>query len=222
MTLAVEQIRVVLVDDQPLIRRGFLAILETEPGITVVGEAGDGREALEVIDRTAPDVVCMDVQMPVMDGIDATRALKAAGSTVPVLILTTFGHDEFLFRALEAGASGFLLKTAEAEGIIAAIKTLAKGESLLAPEVTGRVLNRFLSTPGAPTAEPPPELERLTAREREVLLLLAEGRSNAEIAAELFIGQATVKTHVSNAMMKIGAKDRVQAVIWVFRNHLAG
>lgn len=217
-----EQIRVVLVDDQPLIRRGFLAILETEPGITVVGEAADGQEALEVVEHTTPDVVCMDVQMPVMDGIDATRAMKQAGVSAPVLILTTFDHDEFLFRALEAGASGFLLKTAEAEEIIAAIQTLARGDSLLAPEVTGRVLNRFLTPTGAMAAEPPPELERLTAREREVLLLLAEGRSNGQIAEELFIGEATVKTHVSNAMMKIGAKDRVQAVIWVFQNHLNG
>lgn len=216
-----KDIRIVLVDDQPLIRRGFSAILESEPGITVVGQAGDGREALDVIAACTPDVVCMDVQMPGMDGIQATRALKEKGDPTPILILTTFDHDEFLFQTLEAGASGFLLKTAEAEDIIAAIKTLAKGDALLAPEVTGRVLRRFLAST-AHTHEPPPELEQLTSREREVLLLMARGKSNKAMAQELFIGEATVKTHVSNVMMKVGAQDRLQAVIWAYDNRLVG
>jgi len=222
-------VRIVLVDDQLLIRRGFAAILETEPGFEVVGEAADGAEALEVVRDLQPDVVCMDVQMPVLDGIAATRQIHTAEDiTASVLILTTFDHDEFLFEALAAGASGFLLKTAEAEELIAAIATLARGEALLAPEVTGRVLSRFVAgvqvTGTEPEttvqAAPPKELELLTEREHEILLLVARGMSNAQIAAELFIGSATVKTHVSNALMKIGVKDRVHAVIWAYENGL--
>lgn len=242
-------IRIVLVDDQPLIRRGFAAILESEPGFEVVGEAANGAEAVDLVADLAPDVVCMDVQMPVMDGITATRKIQAADLSASVLILTTFDDDEFLFEALYAGASGFLLKTAEAEELIAAIATLARGEALLAPEVTGRVLSRFVATPSVPSAAPgsldvagppaaqgPPddqpgrkerpatsrrkELDLLTEREHEILLLVARGYSNAAIAKELFIGAATVKTHVSNALMKIGVKDRVHAVIWAYENGL--
>lgn len=216
-------IRIVLVDDQPLIRHGFSAILESEPGFEVVGEASNGSEAVELVTELAPDVVCMDVQMPVMDGIAATREIQAAGISTSVLILTTFDHDEFLFEALAAGASGFLLKTAQAEELIAAVATLARGEALLAPEVTGRVLNRFVGeAPKTEAAEipRPKELDLLTEREHEILLLVARGFSNAAIAEELFIGAATVKTHVSNAMMKIGVKDRVHAVIWAYENQL--
>jgi len=225
-------IRIVLVDDQPLIRRGFAAILESEPGFEVVGEAANGAEAVDLVTDLAPDVVCMDVQMPVMDGITATRKIQAANLSASVLILTTFDDDEFLFEALYAGASGFLLKTAEAEELIAAIATLARGEALLAPEVTGRVLSRFVATdaPDAPDDRPggkerpatsrQKELDLLTEREYEILLLVAQGYSNAAIAKELFIGAATVKTHVSNALMKIGVKDRVHAVIWAYENGL--
>lgn len=230
-------IRIVLVDDQPLIRRGFAAILESEPGFEVVGEAANGAEAVDLVTALAPDVVCMDVQMPVMDGITATRKIQAADLSASVLILTTFDDDEFLFEALHAGASGFLLKTAEAEELIAAIATLARGDALLAPEVTGRVLSRFVATPSAPSAATGPpdhrpghkerpatsrrkELDLLTEREHEILLLVARGYSNAAIAKELFIGAATVKTHVSNALMKIGVKDRVHAVIWAYENGL--
>src|SRR5690625_1704882 len=219
-----QRVRIVLVDDQPLIRHGFAAILETAPGFEVVGEAANGEEAISLVRETQPDVVCMDVQMPVLDGITATRELHADPDvTAPVLILTTFDHDEFLFEALAAGASGFLLKTAEAEELIAAIATLARGEALLAPEVTGRVLNRFVGeAPKTEAAEipRPKELDLLTEREHEILLLVARGFSNAAIAEELFIGAATVKTHVSNAMMKIGVKDRVHAVIWAYENQL--
>lgn len=236
-------VRIVLVDDQPLIRRGFAAILESEPGFTVVGEASNGQEALDVVRETRPDVVCMDVQMPVLDGISATRELHSDSQVdASILILTTFDHDEFLFEALAAGASGFLLKTAEAEELIAAIATLARGEALLAPEVTGRVLSRFVdgagavargvNAPGIDGSQAanlgsegsrvgparPKELELLTEREHEILLLVAKGMSNSQIAEELYIGGATVKTHVSNALMKIGVKDRVHAVIWAYEN----
>jgi len=225
-----QRVRIVLVDDQPLIRRGFAAILETAPGFEVVGEAANGEEAISLVRETQPDVVCMDVQMPVLDGITATRELHADPDvTAPVLILTTFDHDEFLFEALAAGASGFLLKTAEAEELIAAIATLARGEALLAPEVTGRVLSRFVTNGGGAITGTgalagsdeqlrPKELDLLTERENEILLLVARGYSNAQIAEELFIGPATVKTHVSNALMKIGVKDRVHAVIWAYEN----
>lgn len=216
-------IRIVLVDDQPLIRRGFAAILESEPGFEVVGEAANGAEALDVIKASEPDVVCMDVQMPVMNGIDATRELKAVNTSASILILTTFDHDEFLFDGLQAGASGFLLKTAEAEELIAAVATLARGEALLAPEVTGRVLSRFVTSEESverAEVEPPKELSLLTEREQEILLLLARGYSNAAISTELFIGETTVKTHVSNALTKIGVKDRVHAVIWAYENGL--
>lgn len=228
-------VRIVLVDDQPLIRRGFAAILETEPGFEVVGEAANGREAVELTRKLRPDVVCMDVQMPVLDGIAATREIQADPELrSSILVLTTFDHDEFLFEALAAGASGFLLKTAEAEELIAAISTLAQGDALLAPEVTGRVLQRLVThaaeettsgaraTPAALQAEDavPRELELLTEREHEILLLVATGLSNAQIAEQLFIGPATVKTHVSNALMKIGVRDRVHAVIWAYENGL--
>lgn len=231
---ASKPVRIVLVDDQPLIRRGFAAILETEPGFEVVGEAANGRDAVATVRRLRPDVVCMDVQMPVLDGIAATREIQNDPEiTTSVLVLTTFDHDEFLFEALAAGASGFLLKTAEAEELIAAISTLAHGDALLAPEVTGRVLERLVNNGSSPTSiagkpsvelrdgkTPPKELALLTERENEILLLVARGLSNAQIAEQLFIGPATVKTHVSNTLMKIGVKDRVHAVIWAYENGL--
>lgn len=227
-----ENIRVLLVDDQPLIRTGFATILDTEPGIEVVGEASNGLEALEAVERLDPDVICLDVQMPVLDGIETTRRLTAQDTRAAILILTTFDHDEFLFQTLEAGASGFMLKTAGPEELISAVQKLAAGDSLLAPEVTGRVLSRFLGrddgaadsfsrpTPGAAaaTADSAPDLSRFTERERDTLVLVAQGKSNSEIAEELFVAPATVKTHVSNILMKLGVKDRLHAVIWAYEH----
>lgn len=227
-----ENIRVLLVDDQPLIRTGFATILDTEPGIEVVGEASNGLEALEAVEGLDPDVICLDVQMPVLDGIETTRRLTAQDTRAAILILTTFDHDEFLFQTLEAGASGFMLKTAGPEELISAVQKLAAGDSLLAPEVTGRVLSRFLgrddgaadsssrTTPGASaaTTDSAPDLSRFTERERDTLVLVAQGKSNSEIAEELFVAPATVKTHVSNILMKLGVKDRLHAVIWAYEH----
>lgn len=238
-----ENIRVLLVDDQPLIRTGFATILDTEPDIEVVGEASNGLEALDAVERLDPDVICLDVQMPVLDGIETTRRLTAQGVRAAVLILTTFDHDEFLFQTLEAGASGFMLKTAGPEELISAVHKLAAGDSLLAPEVTGRVLSRFLgrddagasssagsvaspassdsftgTTPSTATEAAAPDLSRFTERERDTLILVAQGKSNSEIAGELFVAPATVKTHVSNILMKLGVKDRLHAVIWAYEH----
>ncbi|WP_141887189.1 response regulator [Leucobacter komagatae] len=227
-------IRVLLVDDQALVRSGFRIILESEPDIEVVGEAETGTQAIALAAALTPDVICMDVEMPEMNGIVASREiLSAPGASPAVLVLTTFGHDEYLFDALAAGVSGFLLKTSRAEQLIDAVRVVAAGGSLLGPEVTGAVLARVRDTgpagsAGAGAAPAAPEgsalevsaLERamadvgLTPRERAVLVLLAEGRTNAEIAAELFLGEATVKTHVSNVLQKLGVRDRLQAVVW--------
>ena len=209
--------RVLLVDDQMLIRAGFRTILDTEPGLEVVGEAANGAEALDLAARLDPDVICMDVQMPVMDGIAATRELAARGCRAAVLILTTFDRDDFLFETLDAGASGFLLKTAEAEKLIEAVQVLGRGDALLMPEVTRRVLTRYAGAlavgPGAPA--------ELTEREADTLRCLARGLTNAEIAAELCVSTETVKTHVSNILAKLGLRDRVAAVIWAFRHGMA-
>lgn len=217
-----EIIRVLLVDDQPLLRTGLATILSTEPGIEVVGEASDGREAIAKVHELNPDVVCMDVQMPEMDGIEATKTLVESGNKAAVLILTTFDRDDFLFETLKAGASGFLLKTAGPEQLIHAIRVLAAGDSLLAPEVTGRVLGRMFEEPAArsmPAAQPTSQLAApLTKREDEILRMLVTGQSNADIAEELFVGPATVKTHVSNILMKLDVKDRVHAVIWAYEH----
>jgi len=217
-----QAIRVLLVDDQPLLRTGLATILSTEPGVEVVGEASNGREALDQVETLDPDVVCMDVQMPHMDGIEATKELTASGARAAVLILTTFDRDDFLFETLNAGASGFLLKTAGPEQLIHAIQVLAGGESLLAPVVTGRVLDRmFTESTDEPQAvsQPVPELPvPLTRREDEILAMLVKGKSNADIAEELFVGPATVKTHVSNILMKLDVKDRIHAVIWAYEH----
>ena len=211
-------IRVLLVDDQPLIRMGFKTILETEPGIEVVGEAANGAEGVALATRLQPDVICMDVQMPQLNGIEATRQLTAEGCTSAVLILTTFDRDDFLFETLQAGAAGFLLKTAEAEELIEAVQVLGRGEGLLAPHVTRRVIARFAATP--PRPEPQAAVAELTERERDTLLCLARGLTNAEIAAELFISSETVKTHVSNILAKLGLRDRISAVIWAYEHGL--
>lgn len=211
-----EMVRVLLADDQDLVRAGLRLILESEPGIEVVGEATDGSEAVDAAMRLRPDVVCMDVQMPGMDGLVATREIVASGANVHVLILTTFDSDDYLFQGLQAGASGFLLKTASPELLVDAVKVVAQGDALLAPEVTRRVIERF--TKPATPAPPRQETPELTGRERDVLALVARGWSNAEIAAELHLGEATVKTHVSHVLLKLGVRDRVRLVVWAYEH----
>ncbi|MGN7862068.1 response regulator [Microbacterium sp. 22303] len=230
-------IRVLIVDDHAMLRAGFRTILDLQPDIEVVGEAGTGSEAVDLAGSLLPDVITMDVQMPDMDGLEATRRITADGRIrSSIAIVTTFDRDDYLFDALDAGASGFLLKNAGPEELVAAVRALAAGDGMLAPEVTRRVLQRFAAQPAAPpsvldthaatvtgsTALPSAELpEPLTEREAEVLRLVAEAWSNAEIAAELFIGEATVKTHVSRILQKLGARDRVQAVVLAHRLGLA-
>jgi DNA-binding NarL/FixJ family response regulator len=214
-----DPIRILLVDDQELVRTGFRVILGSVPGLEVVGEAGDGATAIELARRLHPDVICMDVQMPVLDGLDATRRIVAdPDATGTVLVLTTFDDDDSLFRALDAGASGFLLKTASPEQLVDAVRVLAAGDALLAPEVTRRVIERFGGSAAVPRA---PELDALTEREEEVFGLVARGLSNAEIATGLRVGEATVKTHVSNILLKLGVRDRVQAVVRAYETGFA-
>jgi DNA-binding NarL/FixJ family response regulator len=210
-------IHVVLVDDQAMVRSGLRLILESEPDIRVVGEAGDGREALGVVTRTRPDVVLIDVQMPVMDGLAATRRLVADGAA-RVVILTTFDLDEYVFEALRAGASGFLLKNAPAEDLIRAVRTVAAGDALLAPQVTRRVVERFVARPRRGAGDR--RVDRLSAREREVLILVASGLSNGEIAGRLVLGEATIKTHIGSILAKLGLRDRVAAVIIAYESGL--
>lgn len=205
-------IRVLLVDDQPLIRAGFATILGTEPDIEVVGQAANGEEGVRLALELAPDVVCMDVQMPILDGIEATKRLQEAGSRAAVLILTTFDRDDFLFETLQAGAAGFILKTAEAEQLVEAVHALGRGDGLLSPEVTRRVIARFAAAP--PPSAPGKRVDGLTAREQDALLLIARGLTNAEIAQEMFVSPETVKTHVSNILTKLGLRDRIAAAIW--------
>ena len=211
-------IRVLLVDDQALIRPGFKTILETEPGIEVVGEAADGTEGIALALDLQPDVICMDVQMPQLDGIEATRQLPAKGCRSAILILTTFDRDDFLFETLQAGAAGFVLKTAEAEELIEAVQILGRGDGLLAPQVTRRVIARFTATQPQHAAQV--SVDVLTEREQTTLLCLARGLTNAEIAAELFVSPETVKTHVSNILSKLGLRDRISAVIWAYEHGL--
>ena len=211
-------IRVLLVDDQALIRTGFKTILETEPGIEVVGEAADGTEGIALALDLQPDVICMDVQMPQLDGIEATRQLTAKGCRSAILILTTFDRDDFLFETLQAGAAGFVLKTAEAEELIEAVQSLGRGDGLLAPQVTRRVIARFTATQPQQAAQV--SVDVLTEREQTTLLCLARGLTNAEIAAELFVSPETVKTHVSNILSKLGLRDRISAVIWAYEHGL--
>ena len=204
-------VRVLIVDDQALVRRGFRMILDAEPGITVVGEAATGFEAVEEAARLAPDVVLMDIRMPGLDGVEATRRITAAGPEPSVVVLTTFDLDEHLLESIRAGASGFLLKDVPPEDLVRAITVVAEGDALLAPSVTGRVLAQVAATPSPRAAAP--ALEALTDRETEVLRLVARGLSNAEIAEVLFLGETTVKTHVGRVLAKLGVRDRVQAVV---------
>ena len=211
-------IRVLLADDQALVRGGFRSILEGHDDIEVVGEAADGAEAYEAALRTAPDVVLMDVRMPRVDGIEATRRLVADGRVrARVLILTTFDHDEYLYEALRAGAGGFLLKSAPARELASAVRTVAAGDALLAPEIVRRMVEDYVRRPRVGSAAPA-ALGELTAREREVLELVARGHSNAEIAGELYLSEPTVKTHVSRILTKLGLRDRVQAVVLAYES----
>jgi DNA-binding NarL/FixJ family response regulator len=209
--------RVVLADDQDLMRGGLKVILESEPGMTVVGEARTGAEAVRLVEQLEPDVICLDVQMPDVDGLEAARRIAALGSRTAVLILTTFDRDDYLFEALRAGASGFLLKNASPEKLIEAVQTVAAGDALLAPDVTRRVIERFAS---GRVAVPDPAVDSLTDREREVLGLVARGMTNAEIARALFLGEATVKTHVSKVLLKLGLRDRIHAVVYAHERGL--
>ncbi|MDA3804632.1 response regulator transcription factor [Clavibacter sp. CT19] len=235
-------VRVLLVDDQALVRAGFRVILESEDGIEVVGEAADGEEGVRLAAALAPDVICMDVQMPRVDGLEATRRIVADPAIrAGVLMLTTFDREDYLFTALDAGASGFVLKSASPESLVEAVHVIARGDALLSPDVTRRVIERFGRGPAAPggsgasdgpdaprgsdegtapAATPAiptdPRVQTLTDRELEVLRLLAEGLANAEIAERLYLGEATVKTHVSRLLLKLGVRDRVQAVVFAY------
>ena len=210
-------IRVLVADDQELVRAGFRMILETQSDVEVVGDASDGIEAVKAIQHLQPDVVLMDIRMPNLDGLGATKQIVKAGSGSRVLILTTFDLDEYVYRALTAGASGFMLKNAPPEELIQAVRVVADGDGLLSPSITRRVIEEFTRLP------PPGEtdaLAGLTAREREVLKLIARGLSNAEIAAELFVSDATVKSHVTHMLSKLQLRDRVQAVVLAYESGL--
>jgi RNA polymerase sigma factor (sigma-70 family) len=213
-----DSIRVLLVDDDDLMRAGLRSVLSSDETIEVVGEAGDGRVALREIPKLRPDLVLMDIRMPELDGIAATREVLAAEPEVKVVVLTTFEEDDYIFEALSAGASGFLLKRTKPEELIAAIHTVADGDSLLSPSVTRRVIDRMATQPVARLSGA--RLEELTPREREVLELVARGLSNREIADEFVIEESTVKTHVKRILMKLGLRDRVQAVIFAYESGL--
>ncbi len=213
-------IRVLIADDQALLRGGFRMILESQEDIEVVGEAGDGRDALEQARALEPDVVLMDIRMPELDGLEATRQLVGGDGAPRVLILTTFDLDEYVYEALRAGASGFLLKDVPPEQLAAGIRVVADGQALLAPSITKRLIQEFAAVaPAMP--EPPRGMDELTPRELEVFKLVARGLSNAEIAAELIVSETTVKTHVARMLMKLGLRDRVQAVVLAYEHGVA-
>jgi len=213
-------IRIVLVDDQELVRTGFRMVLDAQPDMTVVGEAADGLAAVEFARAHSADVMVMDARMPRMDGVAATRQIRQAGDRPRVLMLTTFDLDEYAFAALKAGASGFLLKDVPPEELLFAIRAVHSGDAVVAPSTTRRLLDRF--APMLPAADPQAasELEELTERERQVLVLVAQGLSNAELARRLFVSEATVKTHVGRILAKLGLRDRVQAVVFAYENGL--
>ncbi|MGN9809583.1 response regulator [Micromonospora sp. BQ11] len=210
---------VLIVDDQPLQRMGFRMLLDGTPGMSVVGEASAGAEAVRMVEQTRPDVVLMDVRMPGMDGIEATRRITAAGSRTRVLILTTFDLDEYVYAGLRAGASGFLLKDARPEELIAGIRAVASGDSVVAPSLTRKLMDAYLQET-APTARADPRLGTLSEREREVLEAIGQGATNTEIAERFTLTESTVKKHVGRVLAKIGARDRIQAVIFAYDNGL--
>ena len=213
-------IRILIADDQALVRAGLRMILDAQADLEVVGEAGDGREALQQSRALEPDLVLMDIRMPGVDGLEATRRLLGGSGPAPkVIVLTTFDTDDYVYEAIRAGASGFLLKSAPPEQLADGVRAVMAGDALLAPEITRRLLERFIERP-PPGKTAPPELEDLTAREVEVLRLIAEGRSNAEIAADLVLSEATVKTHVNHILTKLRLRDRVQAVALAYRSGL--
>lgn len=214
-------IRVVVVDDQALVRGAFTVLVDSAPDLTTVGEAADGAEAVEVVARTRPDVVLMDIRMPVLDGLAATRAILGRDPAVRVLVLTTFDLDSYVYDALRAGASGFLLKDARPADLLDAVRVVAAGEALLSPRATRLLVERFVATPG-PDAVTPDALACLTDREREVLHLIARGLSNAEITEQLVISPATTKTHVSHLLAKLSARDRAQLVVAAYTSGLMG
>jgi DNA-binding NarL/FixJ family response regulator len=209
------QITVLVADDEALVRAGFRAILDSQDGIRVVGEASDGRDALDLVRKRRPHIVLMDIQMPDIDGLEATRRILAEdGLDTAVLMLTTFDLNEYVYDALRSGASGFLLKDVPPEELIAAVRVVASGDALIAPSITKRMIEHFVRA--APPSTPPAELAQLTPRETEVLILIARGRSNSEIAAEFVLSEATVKTHVKHILAKLGVRDRVQAVVLAY------
>jgi DNA-binding NarL/FixJ family response regulator len=210
---------VVVADDQGMVRSGLISLLEGDPDITVVGEASDGAQAVAVVRRTDPDVVLMDIRMPELDGLSATRQLVAQGAKARVLVLTTFDLDEYVFEALRSGASGFLLKDAPVEELLSAVRVVSRGDAVLSPAVTRRVIEEFAASRPTPRTEPSPDL---TPRELEILRYLGRGLSNAEIAADLVLSESTVKTHVSRVLLKLGLRDRVQAVIYAYECGLQG
>ena len=213
-------IRVAVADDQALVRSGFVVLLRSDPGIEVVGEAANGREAVDLVHLEQPDVVLMDIRMPEMDGLEATREIVARDAGTRVLILTTFDLDEYVYGALRAGASGFLLKDTLPDDLLTAVRVVAEGEALLAPRVTKRLIVQFVEAEAAtqPAATPNPGLETLTEREAEVLAAVARGLSNAEVADELFMSHATAKTHVSRLLTKLDARDRAQLVMIAYES----
>jgi DNA-binding NarL/FixJ family response regulator len=212
-------IRILLVDDQALVRAGFRMILDAETAMEVVGEASDGREAIDQVRALRPEIVLMDIRMPDLDGLEATRRILASGDEAPkILMLTTFDLDEYVYEALRAGASGFLLKDTPPEQLVAAIEVISQGEALLSPTITRRVISEFVKGTGPKPQAQFPRLQDLTAREREVLTLIARGLSNAEIAKTLFVSETTVKTHVARILMKLGLRDRVQAVVLAYES----
>jgi DNA-binding NarL/FixJ family response regulator len=211
--------RILIADDQALVRGGLRMILDAQPDLEVVGEAVDGREALRQARELSPDLVLMDVRMPELDGLETTRRLLDRDPSPKVIVLTTFDLDDYVYEAIRAGASGFLLKSAPPQQLIAGIRTVMAGDALLAPEITRRLLDRFIARPPRPTTIPP-DFADLSERELEVLRLIADGRSNAEIAVDLFISEATVKTHVTHILTKLRLRDRVQAVALAYRTGL--
>jgi len=212
-------VRIVVADDQPLVRVGLRKILEVRPDFEVVGEAADGEQAVDAARRLGPDVVLMDIRMPVLDGLEATRRIVQGVSGSRVLVLTTFGRNEYVYESLRAGASGFLLKDAPPEELLAAVDVVSRGDALLAPAVTRAVIEEFVRRP-PPVERTPPRIDRLTAREEEVLRLLTRGLSNAEIARELVVTEATVRTHVAHVLRKLGLRDRVHTVIYAYESGL--